>query len=53
MGVGGRLLSALIEQGHGDRHRMPVAARAKHAAGFYRHGFTVESEESIGAFRTS
>ncbi|MFF7059729.1 GNAT family N-acetyltransferase [Achromobacter sp. AGC78] len=50
MGVGGQLLSALIEQGHGDGHRMLVLHAQKHAAGFYEaHGFTVEGEEFIEA----
>ena len=49
-GVGAQLLTALIEQGHGDGHRMLVLHAQKHAAGFYEaHGFTVEGEEFIEA----
>jgi len=50
MGVGGLLLDALIEQGHGDGHRMLVLHAQTHAAGFYQaHGFVVEGEEFVEA----
>ncbi|WP_409360607.1 GNAT family N-acetyltransferase [Achromobacter piechaudii] len=50
MGVGGQLLDALIEQGHGDGHRMLVLHAQTHAAGFYQaHGFAVEGEEFVEA----
>ncbi|MGS1006421.1 MULTISPECIES: GNAT family N-acetyltransferase [Achromobacter] len=50
MGVGSQLLDALIEQGHGDGHRMLVLHAQTHAAGFYQaHGFNVEGEEFVEA----
>ncbi|AEE68653.1 acetyltransferase [Bordetella pertussis] len=50
LGVGGRILDALIEQGHGDGHRMLVLHAQSHARGFYEaHGFQAEGDEFVEA----
>ncbi|MDQ8031654.1 GNAT family N-acetyltransferase [Bordetella genomosp. 1] len=49
-GVGGQILDALIQQGHGDGHRMLVLHAQSHAKGFYEaHGFQAEGDEFVEA----
>ena len=49
-GVGGQILDALIEQGHGDGHRMLVLHAQSHAKGFYEaHGFQADGDEFMEA----
>lgn len=49
-GVGGQILDALIEQGHGDGHRMLVLHAQTHAKAFYEaHGFTADGDEFMEA----
>ncbi|AZY49437.1 GNAT family N-acetyltransferase [Bordetella avium] len=49
-GVGGQILDALIEQGHGDGHRMLVLHAQTHARSFYEaHGFQAAGEEFLEA----
>lgn len=50
LGVGGRILDALIGQGHGDGHRLLVLHAQTHAKPFYEsHGFVAEGDEFIEA----
>lgn len=49
-GVGGQILDALIEQGHGDGHRMLVLHAQTHAKAFYEaHGFQADGDEFVEA----
>lgn len=49
-GVGGKVLDALIEQGHGDGHRMLLLHAQTHARCFYEaHGFAAQGEEFMEA----
>ncbi|AHV92931.1 GNAT family N-acetyltransferase [Bordetella holmesii] len=51
-GVGGRVLDALIEQGHGEGegHRMLVLHAQTHAKAFYEaHGFRADGDEFVEA----
>jgi len=50
VGIGGKLLDALIEQGHGDGHRMLILHAQTHATGFYEaHGFVAQGEPFMEA----
>lgn len=49
-GIGGQVLDALIEQGHGDGHRMLLLHAQTHARRFYEaHGFLAQGEEFMEA----
>jgi len=49
-GVGGRVLDALIAQGHGDGHRLLLLHAQTHARGFYEaHGFAAQGETFVEA----